>query len=86
MGRTVIYQGELLAEQLEEFRMSAVELSRQLKVITNHITEILNGRCSLTGNTALGYLPAKYLNEEEEDSVIQIRQKATGCGEDNLLE
>jgi hypothetical protein len=27
---TAIYQGELLAEQLEELRMNAVELSRQL--------------------------------------------------------
>jgi plasmid maintenance system antidote protein VapI len=52
MGRAAIYEGELLAELLEELRMSAVELSRQLKVITNHITEILNGRCSVTDNTA----------------------------------
>ena len=33
--------------------MSAAELSRQLKVPTNRVTQILNGRRSITGDTAL---------------------------------
>jgi addiction module HigA family antidote len=53
MGRTAIHPGEHLAEQLEELRMSAAELARQLKVPTNRITEILNGRRGVTGDTAL---------------------------------
>jgi addiction module HigA family antidote len=53
MGRTAIHPGEHLAEQLEALRMSAAELARQLKVPTNRITEILNGRRSVTGDTAL---------------------------------
>jgi addiction module HigA family antidote len=53
MGRTAIHPGEHLAEQFEELRMSAAELARQLKVPTNRITEILNGRRSVTGDTAL---------------------------------
>jgi addiction module HigA family antidote len=53
MGRTAIHPGEHLAEQLEELRMSAAELARQLKVPTNRITEILNGRRAVTGDTAL---------------------------------
>jgi antitoxin HigA-1 len=53
MGRTATHPGEHLAEQLEELRMSAAELARQLKVPTNRITEILNGRRSVTGDTAL---------------------------------
>jgi addiction module HigA family antidote len=53
MGRTAIHPGEHLAEQLEEIRMSAAELARQLKVPTNRITEILNGRRTVTGDTAL---------------------------------
>lgn len=40
MGRSAIHPGEHLAEQLEELQMSAAELSRQLKVPTNRITEI----------------------------------------------
>ena len=53
MGRSAIHPGEHLAEQLEELQMSAAELSRQLKVPTNRITEVLNGQRCITGDTAL---------------------------------
>jgi len=36
-----------------ELGMSAAELARQLDVPTNRITEILNGRRAITGDTAL---------------------------------
>jgi antitoxin HigA-1 len=48
-----IHPGEHLAEELRELEMSAAELARQLKVPTNRITEILNGRRAITGDTAL---------------------------------
>ena len=50
---TTIHPGEHLAEELREMRMSAAELSRQLGVPTNRVTQILNGRPSITGDTAL---------------------------------
>lgn len=53
MGRSAIHPGEHLAEELEALGMSAAELARQLKVPTNRITEILNGRRAITGDTAL---------------------------------
>jgi addiction module HigA family antidote len=53
MGRSAIHPGEHLAEQLEALSMSAAELARHLKVPTNRITEILNGRRAITGDTAL---------------------------------
>jgi antitoxin HigA-1 len=53
MGRSAIHPGEHLAEQLEALDMSAAELARHLKVPTNRITEILNGRRAITGDTAL---------------------------------
>ncbi|TRZ75972.1 MAG: addiction module antidote protein, HigA family [Deltaproteobacteria bacterium] len=53
MARTAIHPGEHLAEQLAELDMSAAELARNLKVPTNRITEILNGRRAITGDTAL---------------------------------
>ena len=49
---TAIHPGEHLAEELGELEMSAAELARQLEVPTNHITEILNGRRGITGDTA----------------------------------
>jgi addiction module HigA family antidote len=53
MARNVIHPGEHLAEELSELSMSAAELARQLGVPTNRITEILNGRRAITGDTAL---------------------------------
>jgi antitoxin HigA-1 len=53
MGRSLIHPGEHLAEQIEELGISAAELARQLHVPTNRVTEILKGRRSITGDTAL---------------------------------
>ena len=53
MTQPAIHPGEHLAEQLEALGMSAAELARQIGVPTNRISEILNGRRSVTGDTAL---------------------------------
>jgi addiction module HigA family antidote len=50
---SAIHPGEHLAEELKELNMSAAELARQLDVPTNRVTEILNGRRAITGDTAL---------------------------------
>jgi addiction module HigA family antidote len=48
-----IHPGEHLAEELTEIGLSAAALSRQIGVPTNRITQILNGRGAITGDTAL---------------------------------
>lgn len=53
MAIQVIHPGEHLAEELRELGMSAAELARRLDVPTNRVTEILNGRRAVTGDTAL---------------------------------
>lgn len=53
MSRITIHPGEHLAEELDTLNMSAAELARQLRVPTNRITEILNSRRAITGDTAL---------------------------------
>ena len=53
MAISAIHPGEHLAEELKELGISAAELARQLDVPTNRITEILNGRRAITGDTAL---------------------------------
>src|SRR3989441_7015283 len=53
MALDAIHPGEHLAEELKELGMSAAELARQLDVPTNRVTEILNGRRAITGDTAL---------------------------------
>src|ERR1700680_2055670 len=53
MARTAIHPGEHLAGGLGALGRSAAEVARQLEVPTNRITEILNRRRSITGDTAL---------------------------------
>ncbi len=53
MPRLAIRPGEHLAEELKELNMSAASLARQLRVPTNRITQILNGRRDVTADTAL---------------------------------
>ena len=51
--RDPIHPGETLREDLDALGMSAAELARRIEVPVNRITEILNGRRSVTGDTAL---------------------------------
>ena len=53
MGRRAIHPGEILAEELAELGVSPTELSRQLAVPPNRITQIIRGNRSITGDTAL---------------------------------
>ena len=53
MSREAIHPGETLREDLGALGMSAAELARRIEVPVNRITEILNGRRSITGDTAL---------------------------------
>ncbi len=53
MSREAIHPGETLREDLNALGMSAAELARRIEVPVNRITEILNGRRAVTGDTAL---------------------------------
>jgi len=53
MAVTPIHPGEHLKEELEALGMSAAELARKLKVPTNRITLILNGRRGISGDTTV---------------------------------
>lgn len=53
MAVIAIHPGEHLAEELKELGMSAAELARQIEVPANRVTEVLNGKRGITGDTAL---------------------------------
>ncbi len=53
MSRPAIHPGEVLADELREVGVTATELARQLAVPANRISEIIRGRRSITGDTAL---------------------------------
>lgn len=82
MPVTAIHPGEHLAEELNELGLSAAELARKLKVPTNRITEILNGRRAITGDTALrlahffGMTAEFWLNLQSLYEIRLARQKA----------
>jgi antitoxin HigA-1 len=85
MARTAIHPGEHLAEQLEALGMSAAELSRRIKVPTNRITQIMSGRRSITGDTALrlghffGTSPEFWLNLQK---LYELRLAENEVGDD----
>ena len=51
--RDPIHPGETLREDLDALGMSAAELARRIEVPVNRVTEIMNGRRAITGDTAL---------------------------------
>lgn len=53
MAVPTMHPGKHLAEELKELNMSGATLARWLKISTNHITKILNGRQAITSDTAL---------------------------------
>ena len=53
MMRDPIHPGETVREDLDALGMSAAELAQRIEVPVNRITEILNDRRAVTGDTAL---------------------------------
>ena len=51
--RPAIHPGEILADELEEIGITPTELSRQLGVPPNRISQIIAGKRAITGDTAL---------------------------------
>src|SRR2546427_3151276 len=53
MTAAVHQPGEVLAQRLEAIGVSPTELARQLSVPANRITQIINGKRGITGDSAL---------------------------------
>jgi addiction module HigA family antidote len=51
--RPAIHPGEILAEELMELDVSPTELARQINVPANRVSQIINGKRAITGDTAL---------------------------------
>ena len=89
MAINAIHPGEHLVEELKELGMSAAELARRLDVPTNRVTEILNGRRAITGDTALrlahffGTTAEFWLNLQSLYE-LRIAQKKAGKSIDRL--
>ena len=91
MARTPIHPGEILADELEELDISPTELSRQIRVPANRISQIIIGKRAITGDTALrlahwfGTSPQFWMNLQalydvrigEEDAGTEIKTLPT---------
>jgi antitoxin HigA-1 len=53
MPRPAIHPGEILADELNELEITPTELSRQISVPPNRISQIIQGKRAITGDTAL---------------------------------
>ena len=53
MKREPIHPGEFLADELQEIGISPTELSRQIDVPPNRISQIIRGKRDVTADTAL---------------------------------
>jgi len=72
MTTTVHHPREILAKQLQALGVTATELARQLRVPANRITQIVNGKRGITGDSALR-LAHWFGNEPEYWMTLQAR-------------
>ncbi len=82
MPRPAIHPGEILADELDAIGMTATELARQVDVPANRLTQIIQGRRGITGDTALrlghwfGNNPQFWLNLQSSYDIRQAQEKA----------
>lgn len=82
MARPPIHPGEILADELQEIGVTPTELSRQIDVPANRITQIIHGRRGITGDTALrlghwfGTSAQFWLNLQSAYDIRVAREKA----------
>ena len=55
MFRRAMHPGEVLKDELEEFGVSRTAFARQIDVPPNRVSQIIAGKRSVTGDTALRF-------------------------------
>jgi antitoxin HigA-1 len=84
VDRPAIHPGDVLADELEEIGVSPTELARQLAVPANRISQIIQGKRAITGDTALrlghwfGMSPQFWLNLQSAYD-MRVAEKASGA-------
>ena len=82
MSRQPVHPGRILADELAEIGITPTELSRQIKVPPNRLTQIIQGQRGITGDTALrlGHWfkmsPQFWLNLQAAHDIRVAEQKA----------
>jgi len=82
MLQRAAHPGEILKEELDEIGISPTELARQIKVPANRVSQIINGKRSITGDTALrlghwfGMNPQFWMSLQGQFDLVSARQHA----------
>ena len=81
MLKRVVHPGEILKDELEEMGVSATAFARQIDVPPNRISQIIAGKRSITGDTALrfghwfGTDPLFWLNLQTQFDLVSADRK-----------
>jgi len=85
VSKPPVHPGQYLADELKDIGVTPTELARQIDVPANRISEIIRGRRSITGDTALrlshwfGTTPQFWMNLQ---SAYDVRVAALKAGEE----
>ena len=77
MLRRAVHPGQILREELAEIGVTPTEFARQIDVPANRVSQIINGRRSITGDTALrlghwfGVEPEFWLNLQAHFDLVR---------------
>lgn len=55
MARPALHPDEILADELDALGVTPTELARQIAVPANRVIQIIHGRRSISGDTALQF-------------------------------
>jgi antitoxin HigA-1 len=83
MPRHPIHPGEILNDELAELGLTASALARRIKVPPNRISQIMQGKRAITGDTALrlghwfGMSPQFWLNLQSQYD-LRLAEAAAG--------
>ncbi len=80
MFMKAVHPGEVLRDELEELAVTPTELARQIGVPPNRVSQIIAGKRSITGDTALrlghwfGAEPQFWLNLQTQYNLAQANE------------
>ena len=81
MFRRVVHPGEILKGELAELGVTPTSFARQINVPPNRISQIISGKRSITGDTALrfghwfGVEPQFWMNLQTQFDLVKAEQR-----------
>ena len=82
MLKRAVHPGQILKDELAELGVSPTEFARQIEVPPNRVSQIINGKRSITGETALrfghwfGVDPQFWLNLQSHFDLVRAEREA----------